>query len=313
MSRIAVVAVGGNSLILDNRRNSFEDQYSAVLDTGRHIVELVADGWTVVVTHGNGPQVGFSLQRSELARRSVSPVPMDAAVADTQGTIGYQFQQVLGNLFRQRGIAKEVVSVVTQVEVSEQDPAFQNPTKPIGAFMDEATARQRGDQDGWSVMEDAGRGWRRVVPSPRPQAILEAPVIATLVAAGVCVICCGGGGIPVLRDGDSYSGVAAVVDKDFASGLLAIEMKADLFLISTGVSQVSLHYGTPDQQDLSKITLAEARQYLAVGHFKSGSMKPKIEAAIAFVESTGGRAVITSPDRIADAVSGSAGTEIRAC
>jgi len=310
LSRVAVIAVGGNSLVLDNRRNSFEDQYASILDTSRYIVELVGDGWTVVITHGNGPQVGFSLQRSELARRSVSPVPMDGAVADTQGTLGYQFQQVLGNLFRQRGITKEVATVITQVEVSDQDPAFQNPTKPIGSFMDEATARQRGEQDGWSVMEDAGRGWRRVVPSPRPQSILESPVIATLVAAGVCVICCGGGGIPVLREGDNYVGVAAVIDKDFASALLASEMKADMFLMSTGVSQVSLHFGTPEQQDLSRINLAEARQYLAEGHFKSGSMKPKIEAAIAFVESTGGRAVITSPDRIGDAVLGAAGTEI---
>lgn len=310
MSRVAVIAVGGNSLILDNRRSSFEDQLEAVGVTASHVVELIAHGWTVVLTHGNGPQVGFSLQRSELTRAQVHPIPMDCAVADTQGTIGYQFQQTLGNLFRARHITRPVVTLITQVEVDRDDPAFSAPSKPIGSFMDETTANQRRENDGWNVMEDAGRGWRRVVPSPRPQRIVELDVIKQLTHAGVSVIAVGGGGVPVVRDGETLTGVAAVIDKDLASSLLARDLKADLFLISTAVPRVCLHFGTPQQQELSRLTVGEAKQHLAEGHFKAGSMKPKVEAAVAYVEATGGRAVITDPAHTPAAVAGEAGTEI---
>lgn len=310
MSQVAVIAVGGNSLITSNRHNGFPDQYDAVKATSAHIVDLIARGWTVVLTHGNGPQVGFALQRSELARHQVHPIPMDCAVAGTQGTIGYHFQQVMQNQLRQRGIERQTVTLVTQVEVSPDDPAFQNPTKPIGSFMDEATARQRAEQDGWNVVEDSGRGWRRVVASPKPRNILELEVILNLVRAGVCVIAVGGGGVPVVSRADGYEGVPAVIDKDLASSLLARSLKANLFLVSTAVKSVCLNFGTPQQQELGRISLSQARAYLAEGHFKAGSMKPKIEAAIGYVEATGGRAVITSPENIPAAVAGDGGTEI---
>lgn len=310
MPPIAVIAVGGNALIKDARHTSFEEQYQAVLVTSLQVVDLIAQGWTVLVVHGNGPQVGFSMQRSELARPSVEPVPMDASVADTQGTIGYCFQQAIGNLLRDRGLYCPTATLLTQVEVDGNDPAFSNPTKPVGSFMDEATARQRSDQDGWQVMEDAGRGWRRVVASPRPHEILEFELIETLARSGACVICGGGGGVPVVRQGNHYRGVAAVIDKDLTSSLLARKLKADLLLISTGVEKVCLHFGTPQQVELSRLTAAEARQHLAEGHFKVGSMKPKIDAGLAFVESTGGRIVITNATSIAAAVRGETGTEI---
>lgn len=310
MSRLALIAIGGNSLLQDPRRSSYEDQYQAVLATCEPIVSLLDSGWKVVITHGNGPQVGSSLLRSEMARSSVSPMPMEGAVAETQGSIGYQIQQALGNRLRQKGIERSVVTVVTQVEVAEDDPAFQNPTKPIGSFMDEATARQRAERDGWSVMEDAGRGWRRVVPSPRPQSIVETEVIRSLVEAGCCVICAGGGGIPVLCRDQQRVGVAAVIDKDLASGLLAGQLQAQLFVISTSVERVSLHFGTPAQQEIQELTTEQARQYLQEGHFRAGSMRPKIEAALAFVQLTGGRAVITCPELIEAAVAGQAGTQL---
>lgn len=311
MPPVAVIAVGGNALIKDARHTSFEEQYEAVLSTSTQIVDLIAEGWTVVVVHGNGPQVGFSMQRSELARPSVDPLPMDACVADTQGTIGYCFQQAIGNLLRQRGLSRPApVTLLTQVEVDPDDPAFHNPTKPVGSFMDEGTARQRSDQDGWQVMEDAGRGWRRVVASPRPKEILEFAWIEVLVRSGACLICAGGGGVPVVRENQTYRGVAAVIDKDLTSSLLARQLRAELLLISTGVEKVCLHFGTPQQEELSRLTAAQARVHLAEGHFKVGSMKPKIDAGLAFVESTGGRIVITNAPNIARAVRGETGTEI---
>jgi carbamate kinase len=309
MSKLAVIAVGGNALIQDNQHTSFEDQYRAVEATVAHVVELVRQDWTVVVTHGNGPQVGFALERSELARHRVSPIPMDAAVAETQGTIGYHFQQVLQNEFARHGLARQAVTLLTQVEVDPNDPAFAHPTKPIGGFLEESVARERERQDGWAVVEDSGRGWRRVVPSPQPRAILELAAIRTLVGQGFCVVAVGGGGVPVVKAPQGYRGVAAVIDKDLASSLLARELRADLFLISTGVENVCVHFGTPQQQALTRMTLAEARRYLAEGHFKPGSMKPKVEAAIAFVES-GGEAVITNPENLSRGVLGEAGTRL---
>ncbi|CAN0370874.1 unnamed protein product, partial [Phaeothamnion confervicola] len=295
LSKVAVVAVGGNALIVDSQHQSIEDQYQAVVSTTRHLVDLIQDGWTLVLTHGNGPQVGFILQRSELARQKVHPIPMHVAVADTQGAIGYFFQQALSNEFAARKMDRRAVTLVTQVIVDVKDPAFQNPTKPIGGFMDEATARSREREDDWNVVEDSGRGWRRVVASPKPQRILELDAIDSLIKSGFMVVAVGGGGIPVVTTDDGYRGVAAVIDKDLASSLLAQHLKSEMFMVSTAVEAVCINFGTPQQQELRDLSLADARRYLAEGHFKAGSMKPKVEAAIAYVEATGGLAVITNP------------------
>jgi carbamate kinase len=312
MGRLAVVAIGGNSLIKDARHQTVEDQYRAAGETCAHIAGMIRAGWDVAITHGNGPQVGFILRRSELARHELHEVPLDVCGADTQGAIGYALQQNLYNHFRRLGIAKPAVTVVTQVEVAADDPAFQHPTKPIGSYMDEATAARRRDEDGWAVMEDAGRGWRRVVPSPLPRRIVEEGVIRGLLEDGCTVIAVGGGGIPVVADADgALRGVAAVIDKDYASSLLATAVKADLFLISTGVDRVAVNFGRPDQRWVSRMTLAEAKRYLAEGtHFSKGSMAPKIQAVIWYLERGGREAIITSPEHIERALAGEAGTRI---
>ncbi len=308
--RVAVVAVGGNSLIKDAQHQTVPDQWDAARETGKHIARMIAQGWTVVLTHGNGPQVGFILRRSELAAHELHEVPLDSCVADTQGAIGYMFQQVLMNEFRRMNMYKPVATVVTQVLVDRNDPAFQNPSKPIGSFMDEATARRR-QQEGWHVIEDAGRGWRRVVASPRPLEILEQDVIQTMVDADIIVIAVGGGGIPVIRNeqGD-LQGIAAVIDKDLASSLLARNIKADLFLISTAVEKVALNFGQPNQVWLDHMTVAEAKAYMAEGHFKKGSMLPKIQAIIEYLENGGKEAIITNPENIERALAGETGTRI---
>lgn len=309
--RLAVVAVGGNSLIKDPKRQSISDQYDAAVESMGHVAGMIEAGWDVVLTHGNGPQVGFILRRSELSLHELHPVPLDYCGADTQGAIGYMFQRALHNLFRRRAIAKEAATVVTQVMVSRDDPAFQKPTKPIGSFLDQAAARQHQQADGWTMVEDAGRGWRRVVPSPLPVRIVEQGAIEALIGAGYVVICSGGGGIPVVEDeaGDLV-GVEAVIDKDFAGSLLAASLRADLFLISTAVEKVALRFHQPGQQWLDRITLAEARQYLAEGHFAKGSMEPKIRAIISYLEKGGGEALVTNPENLERALAGQTGTRI---
>ena len=309
----AVVAIGGNSLIKDKQHRSVEDQYLAAKETAHHIADMVAQGWNVAIGHGNGPQVGFILRRSEIAAKveGLHEVPLDACGADTQGAIGYALQQNLANEFKRRGMDKHVATVVTQVAVDKQDPAFQNPAKPIGSFMEEAEAQQRAQADGWDVVEDAGRGWRRVVPSPIPQRIVELPAVKTLLDADMVTITVGGGGIPVVEneDGD-LEGVAAVIDKDFASSLLAQSIDADLFLISTAVEKVALNFNTPQQQDLDVVTASEARQYLAEGHFAKGSMEPKIKAILWYLEQGGKEAIVTDPSHITAALRGETGTRI---
>jgi carbamate kinase len=273
---------------------------------------MIADGWDVVIAHGNGPQVGFILRRSELAAHELHEVPLDVCGADTQGAIGYALQQSLQNHFTDLGIDKQVATVVTQVEVDPADPAFADPTKPIGSFMDTDTAARRRDQDRWHVREDAGRGWRRVVPSPDPIRIVEEPTIAALLATGTVVIAVGGGGIPVVADARGWRhGIAAVIDKDRASSLLARNLAADLLLISTSVEKVALHFGTPQQADVDRMTLEEAKRYLAEGiHFKAGSMGPKVEAAIDYLEDGGKEVIITDPPNLTRAVNGETGTHI---
>jgi carbamate kinase len=266
----------------------------------------------VAISHGNGPQVGFILRRSELASHELHEVPLDVCGADTQGAIGYALQQNLYNDFREMGIDKPVTTVVTQVEVAADDPAFENPSKPIGSFMDEPTAVRRRDVDGWNVVDDAGRGWRRVVASPQPIRIVEEPAVRQLLDAGMVVITVGGGGIPVVADenGD-LKGVSAVIDKDFASALLAANIGADLFVISTAVEKCALNFGRPEQTWIDHMTVAQAKEYLAEGtHFAKGSMAPKIQAAIDFVEASGGEVIITDPPNIARALAGETGTRI---
>lgn len=309
--KVAVVAIGGNSLIKDKNHKTVPDQYEATRETCEHIASMIAQGWDVIITHGNGPQVGFILRRSELSAHELHEVPLDSCVADTQGAIGYMLQRALFNEFEKRSISKQAATVVTQVLVDLEDPAFQSPTKPIGSFMDEATAKQKQHDEGWDIVEDSGRGWRRVVASPMPQQIIEQDAVKALIGQGFVVVAVGGGGIPVIRNGaGDLEGVAAVIDKDYASALLASGIGVDLFLISTSVEHVALNFGTPNQQRLDRMTLADARRYMAEGHFKAGSMQPKIQAIIGFLEAGGKEALITNPENIERALAGESGTWI---
>lgn len=306
---LAVVAVGGNSLIVDAEHAAIPHQSKAAAVTAHHIVDMMEAGWDVVVTHGNGPQVGFILRRVELGIHEVPPIPMNYATSNTQGSIGYMFQRSLRNELRRRGMHRQVVTLVTETLVNRDDPAFEDPSKPIGPHLDEATARQRAAEQGWVVREDAGRGWRRVVPSPTPLAIVELDVIHQLLGTGTVVIACGGGGLPVFEtpDGDLH-GVEAVIDKDHASSLLARELGAEMLLISTAVDRVAIHFNQPEQRWLDRLTVAEARRYQAEGHFLAGSMGPKIQAMIDFVDATGGHGIITDPPHIVRSLSGEGGT-----
>ena len=309
--KVAVVAVGGNSLIKNKEQRTIPDQYAAAGESMTHIAGMIEADWDVVITHGNGPQVGFILRRAELALHELHPVPLDSCGADTQGAIGYMFQRALYNEFKQRGIDKKSATVVTQVLVDRNDPAFQNPSKPIGSFMDEGTASERSKQDGWAVEEDAGRGWRRVVPSPLPVRIIEQDAIQSLIEDGFVVIGVGGGGIPVVEDENGeLVGIEAVIDKDFASALLANNIQADLLLISTAVEKVALNFNKPDQQWIDRMTLDEAKKHLADGQFGKGSMEPKIRAIVGFLERGGKEALITDPANIELALEGKTGTRI---
>ena len=307
-AKTAVIAIGGNSLIPDNSRREVHYQWDAVRETCQHIAVMIREGWRVVITHGNGPQVGYILRRAELAAHEVHTVPLDIIGADTQGSIGYMIQQALRNSLRAMGIARNVISLVTQTEVDKNDPAFQKPNKPIGGFLTKDEARKF-EKEGWVVVEDAGRGWRRVVASPQPLEIVEMDAIKMALQNDYIVVAAGGGGIPVIRnDRGELRGVYAVIDKDRASSLLATGIGADLFLISTGVEQVALNFNKPDQQYLSRVTLKEAREYVAQGHFAAGSMLPKVEAVVKFLERGGPQALITSPLCIERALHGETGT-----
>jgi carbamate kinase len=309
--KLAILAVGGNSLIIDEAHRSVEDQYHAVEETCRHIAGLVKMGYRVVVTHGNGPQVGFILRRSELAAKELHEVPLDSCGADTQGAIGYQVQRAMYNEMKDWPQRSVVATVVTQVLVDRADPAFQKPSKPIGSFMSEQDAGVRRQRDHWDVVEDAGRGWRRVVASPRPQRIIELEAIQRLLEHDIVVVAVGGGGIPVTADERGrLVGAAAVIDKDHATSLLARELKADVLIISTAVEKVCLNYKKPNQKDIDRMTLAEAKRYLAEGHFAPGSMKPKIEAIVEFLEAGGREALVTDPQHLVPALEGRTGTRI---
>jgi carbamate kinase len=312
MTRTVVIAIGGNSLIVDKQHQGVPDQYRACVETCRHLANLLRDPeLRLVITHGNGPQVGFILRRSELASTELHPVPLDSCVADTQGAIGFHIQMALGNELRRLGIARSAATVVTMCRVDRDDPAFVHPNKPIGSFLTPEQAEHHRVHDGWAVVEDAGRGWRRVVASPRPKEIVELGAIRSLVDAGFVAVAAGGGGIAVVEnEAGELTGAAAVIDKDHASSLLARELGADLFVVSTAVEKVCLDFGTPKQREIDSMTLAEAKRYASEGHFKPGSMLPKIEAIIAFLEGGGREAIITDPAHVGLALAGKGGTRV---
>ena len=311
-SSLAVLAIGGNSLIKDKKSIALQDQYEAVKETSRYIADLIEHGLHLVITHGNGPQVGFIYRRGELARHELPLIPLDICGADTQGAIGYMIEKALLNEFRRRGLAKKISTVVTQMLVDKDDKSFQSPTKPIGSFMLKEEALANKSEYGWDVMEDAGRGFRRVVPSPIPREIIELDAIKLLVQGGYIVIATGGGGIPVVRneEGD-LEGVEAVIDKDLGSSLLARNLGADTFIISTAIDAVYLNFGEKGQTPLRQATLPEIKVFLEKGHFKPGSMKPKIESIIEFLEHGGRKAIITCPENLLEAYKGASGTTIK--
>ena len=308
----AVIAFGGNALVTDADHQSIPDQYTTVAATVPAIVAMIEAGWDVVVTHGNGPQVGYILRRSELASPEVSPVPLDYAVADTQGGIGYMFAKALGNELARRNLRRPVATILTQTVVDAQDPAFGRPTKPVGSYFDETTARRLERELGWTVAADGNRGWRRTVASPEPVQIVELETIRSLLTGGTVVVAAGGGGIPVAYNQDhQLMGIEAVIDKDRASSLLAAELEADLLVIPTGVEQVAIGFGTPEETWLDHLTPGEAAAYAAQGHFGEGSMGPKIDAVLDFLNARPAAAgLITAPQHIAAALDRANGTWI---
>jgi len=311
MKKTAVIAVGGNSLIKPGEKGTIEQQFKAVENTIENVAKIIKLGYNVIITHGNGPQVGNVLIQSEAAKDQVPTLPMDYAGAFTQGGIGYMIQQVARNIFAREGIHNEVATVITQVLVDKNDKAFQNPTKPVGPFYKtKEEIKDRIEKEGWVVVEDAGRGFRRVVPSPKPIDIVELNVIKKLIDSDVLVIAVGGGGVPVIKENDGYKGVAAVIDKDWASSLLATEINADLFIISTGVEKVAINFNKPDQKWIDFMDVDVAKKYIEEGHFAKGSMLPKIEASIQFLENGGEKVIITSPEKLYDAILGNTGTHI---
>jgi len=304
-----VVALGGNAISRRGQVGDIPDQINNCHNTAEHIVDLIEAGHKVVVTHGNGPQVGKILQRVEAARSTVYPLPLDICGAHSQGGIGYILQREINNVFDRRGIDKIAYTIVTQCLVDQDDPAFQNPTKPVGHFF---TKEQIAPmiEHGWDAVEDAGRGYRRVVPSPKPKEIIEERIIRQLIDLGDVVICCGGGGIPVVRIEGDLLGVEGVIDKDYATSLLARRIKAELMVITTGVEKVAVHFNKPDQKFLDRMTVDEARKYYDDGEFPAGSMGPKILAAIDFIEETENEVIITLPEKTLDAIEGKTGTRI---
>jgi carbamate kinase len=309
---LVVVAIGGNALRTDDGVGAPSEWFDALALSLPPLVDLVGAGHRLVLTHGNGPQVGEEMLRMEIVRPVMPALTLDLCVAETEGSLGYAIQQVLGNLLRRRGVHTPVASVVCQVVVDAADPAFGRPTKPIGAFYRKAEAQRHARDHGWSVVEDSGRGWRRVVASPRPVRVVEAGLIRALVESGVIPVAVGGGGIPVLENATGYRGVEAVIEKDLATAVLAHDLGAERVIFLTGVDRVAVGWGTPAQRFLDRLTAAEARRLLAAGEFAPGSMGPKVEAAVQFVEGGGRAAMITSLDRVAEAMRGAAGTTVEA-
>ena len=311
MRKSAVIAIGGNSLIKDNQHQRVQDQLNCLKKTASYVADLIEMNYDLVITHGNGPQVGFGLIRSEAASTILPLNPMDACGAETQGLVGYMIQQSFYNEFLRRGIKKQVATVVTQVVIDQDDPAFDHPSKPVGPFYAYEKAQSLQKEKGWTIIEDAGRGYRRVVPSPIPQEIVEKGIINALLKKGYIVISVGGGGIPVIKNSSGrLEGIAAVIDKDYASSLLAREIQTDYFMIFTAVEKVYLNYGQKSQSALHVISTKEARKYLAAGHFASGSMAPKVRSAIEFTDKCGNDSIIGSLEKLKETMSGKSGTRI---
>lgn len=308
---LIAVALGGNALIRAGDRGTYEEQRANVRTTVKALVNLMDAGHRLVITHGNGPQVGNLLLQQEAASDRVPPMPLHVCGAQSQGQIGYMLQQALVDALADAGLSREVITLVTQVVVDPESPAFRQPSKPVGPFYDAETAERLRAEHGWTIVNDAGRGYRRVVPSPDPLDIVEKRVIRCLVDAGAVVIASGGGGVPVARDAEGHLyGVEAVIDKDLAGALLATLVGARQLLILTDAAQVALNYGTPQQQDLARMRVSDARRYAGEGHFPPGSMGPKIEGAVRFLRDGGERAIVTRPELAGDALAGRAGTQI---
>jgi len=310
MGRKAVIAIGGNSILRAEQKGTIPEQFANTIETAEHVADMIMMGYELVITHGNGPQVGNMLLMSEKTEEILYPLPLDICDSNTQGSMGYMIQQALGNVLKERKIKKSVVTVVTQVVVDRNDSAFKKPTKPIGSFYSKENAERYRKEKKWDIIEDAGRGYRRVVPSPEPLEIVENDIIKKLVDDGVIVIGVGGGGIPVVKEKNFLKGVEAVIDKDLASSLLASNINADLLLISTNVEKVFLNYNKPEQKGIDRMTVKDAKKYLSEGHFPPGSMGPKIEAGIRFLEKGGKEVIITSPECIGDALKNKTGTHI---
>ncbi|KAB2880192.1 carbamate kinase [bacterium] len=310
MNTPILIAIGGNSLIRHGQSGLIGEQIENARTTCRYLAALIKQGHSLIITHGNGPQVGAQLIRSELASSQVYPLPLDCCDASTQGEIGYILQNALRTEMNTLGVAHSIVTILTQVVVSKDDPAFQFPTKPIGPFLSQKTAEMRKQELGWHIVDDAARGYRRVVPSPKPIEIVELDSIKHCVNDGMIVIAVGGGGIPVIQEQGNFSGIEAVIDKDRASALLAGKLELKRFIISTDTDRVYLNFKQPDQIALDRITLAEAKQYLESGQFPPGSMGPKMEAAVDFLSRGGEEVIITKPEFLGDAVNGKAGTHI---
>ena len=309
MERV-VVALGGNALLRRGAEDTYEEMYRAARGAAERIADIAADGWEVVVTHGNGPQVGRILIQQEAAAKQVHPMPLDVCGAESQGQIGYLLQVTIGDVFFERGMERPVVTILTLTRVRANDPAFRRPTKFVGPFFTESRARQLEERRGWSMRADPHGDWRRVVPSPKPYSIVETPVITQLVSSGAIVIASGGGGVPVIEKGPRLIGKEGVVDKDLAAAILATEVAASVLLILTDVSKVQRGYGSLMPEDLDRITVEEARRLLKAGEFGAGSMGPKVDAAVRFVEAGSGRAMIADLGQSREALAGTAGTEI---
>ncbi|HUP46570.1 MAG TPA: carbamate kinase [Thermoanaerobaculia bacterium] len=307
--RLAVVAFGGNALLRPEDRGTQEEQIARAKQAARWLAEIVRHGYRLVVVHGNGPQVGNILVQAEEASTKIPPQSIDVAVAQTEGSIGFMLQQAVRNRLESIGVSGDVVTILTEVEVDASDVAFKRPTKPIGPFFTRYRAEALERDLGWTMREDAGRGWRHVVPSPRPLRVLNIGTIRQTLETASVVIAAGGGGIPVVRGRDGqWRGIEAVIDKDFASALLAKELEAELFIVLTGVAKVAVDFGQPSQKSIDRLTVVEAEKYLAEGQFPAGSMGPKIEAAVQFVKASGRQVLITDVEHLREAIAGTDGT-----
>ncbi len=312
MNKKIVLALGGNAIIQAGQKGTITEQFANTRESLNGIAKLIKEGYQIAISHGNGPQVGNMLiQQNAGIDRGVAPLPLGVLNAATEGTMGYMIDQSLQNILKNAGLEPEVAVILTQIVVDKNDPSMSNPSKPVGPFYTEEQAKDLQEAYGWSMTEDAGRGWRQVVPSPKPKDIIPAKAIQALMENGTIVISCGGGGIPVyVENNQTLEGVDAVIDKDFASALLANQIEADTLIILTGVEKVAINWGKPEMEELSTLNTEDAKRYHAEGHFPKGSMGPKILAAVDYLEKGGKRVIITSHEYLTEALEGKTGTII---